>query len=111
WSWGATNSGSHASGTGGGVGQVVMNDFTFQVPVNKASPGLFLACSTGKHIPDALLTCREAGGKQQEYLKIKFTDLLISSYNTGGGSDSVKPMESITINFAQIELSYAAQKK
>lgn len=111
WSWGENNSGSHSVGGGGGAGKVTLGDFNFIMPVNKASPELFLACATGKHIPDALLTCRKSGGKQQEYLKIKFTDLLISSYNTGGGGGGVTPQEQITFNFAKIELSYAPQKK
>ncbi len=113
WSWGETNAGSHASNTGGGAGAVVMNDFTFTMTVNKASPDLFLHCATGKHIDEALLTCREAGGKQQEYLKIKFTELLVSSYQTGGGNgaDTIKPLETITFNFSRIDFSYAPQEK
>lgn len=111
WGWGETNAGSHSAGGGGGAGKVVMQDFSFSMGVNKASPELFLACANGKHIPDALLTCRKSGGKLQEYLKIKFTDLLISSYQTGGDSGTVTPQERVTFNFAKIELSYAQQKK
>ena len=111
WGWGETNSGSHSGGGGGGAGKVAMQDFSFSMPVNKASPELFLACATGKHIPDAILVCRKSGGKQQEYLKIKFTDLLISSYQTGGDPNAVKTTEHITFNFAKIELGYAPQKK
>jgi len=110
WSWGETNSGTHAGGGGGGAGQVAMQDFSFRMVVNKASPELFLKCATGKHIDEALLTCREAGGQQQEYLKIKFTDFLVSSYQIGPGSGD-KPEEQITFNFAKIELNYAPQKK
>ena len=110
WSWGESNSGSSASGGGGGAGKVAMQDFSFAMTVNKASPKLFLSCATGKHIKEASLTCRKAGGKQEEYLKIKFTDLLISSYQTSGSSASVVPLEQITFNFAKIEFSYAPQK-
>jgi type VI secretion system secreted protein Hcp len=111
WSWAEANAGTHAGGGGGGAGQVSMQDFSFQMTVNKASPELFMACATDKHIAAALLTCREAGGKQQEYLKIKFTDFLVSSYNIGPGGGSVKPVESVAFNFAKIEFSYAPQKK
>lgn len=110
WGWSETNAGSHATGAGGGSGRVKLEDFSFQMTINKASPKLFLACATGKHIPEALLTCREAGGKQNEYLKIKFTDLLVSSFQTGGNPAAVKPLESISFNFAKIEISYAPQK-
>ena len=111
WSFGETNSGTHAGGSGGGAGKVQMQDFHFTMKVNKASPKLFLACASGEHIPDALLTCRKAGKEQQEFLKYKFTDLLISSYQTGGsGHGDVVPTDQISFNFSKIEVSYAPQK-
>ena len=110
WSWGEANSGSHAAGGGGGAGKVAMQDFNFTMTINKASPKLFLACATGQHIKEALLTCRKAGKEQQEYLKIKFSDLLISSYQTGGSGGDVVPVDQISFNFAKIETSYAPQK-
>ncbi|HEV8541841.1 MAG TPA: type VI secretion system tube protein Hcp, partial [Verrucomicrobiae bacterium] len=82
WSWGETNAGSHAFGGGGGAGKVSMNDFSITMRVNKASPKLLLACANGEHIKSASLACRKAGKEQQEYLKIKFSDLLVSSYQT-----------------------------
>lgn len=110
WSWGEMNSGSAAASGGGGAGKVSMQDFNFTMIINKASPKLFLYCATGKHIPEAVLTCREAGGKQEPYLKIKFTDLIISSYQTGGSQGEIKPSENISFNFARIDFSYAPQK-
>ena len=111
WSWGESNSGSHAGGGGGGSGKVQMQDFHFTMKCNKASPKLMLACATGQHIKSATLTCRKAGGEQQEYMIVKFTDLLISSYQTGGsdGADSL-PTEQIAFNFSQIEIDYKEQK-
>src|SRR5436305_722280 len=84
WNWGETNTGSMAHGTGGGTGRVSMQDFNFTMTVNKATPKLMLACATGQHIQNAILTCREAGTDQQVYLTIKFTDIIISSYQIGG---------------------------
>jgi type VI secretion system secreted protein Hcp len=110
WSWAESNSGSSAAGGGGGAGKVQMNDFSFSMRVNKASPKLFLACATGEHIKETMLTCRKAGKTQQEYLKIKFSDVLISSYSTGGSTGDEVPMETISFNFAKIEVSYSAQK-
>jgi type VI secretion system secreted protein Hcp len=112
WSFGESNSGTHAGGTGGGAGKVQMQDFHFVMKVNKASPKLFLACATGEHIPDALLTCRKAGKDQQEFLKYKFSDLMISSFQTGGSAHGdVVPTDQISFNFTKIEVAYAAQKK
>lgn len=110
WSWGETNAGSHAYGSGGGAGKVDMHDFSFTMRVNKASPKLLLACANGSHIKTAMLTCRKAGKDQQEYLKIKFSDLLVSSFQTGGSSGDVVPVDQIAINFSKIEYEYAEQK-
>ena len=110
WSWGETNGGKSAAGGGGGAGKVNMQDFHFTMKVNKASPKLFLACAQGAHIKSALLTCRKAGKQQQEYLKITFSDLLVSSFQTGGSTGEVVPVDQISLNFSKIEISYAPQK-
>ena len=111
WSWGETQMGSHAGGGGGGAGKVQMQDFHFVMKINKSSPKLLLACANGEHIKGALLTCRKAGKEQQEFLKYKFSDLLISSYQTGGsGGSDVIPMDQISFNFAKIEVEYYVQK-
>jgi type VI secretion system secreted protein Hcp len=109
WSWGETNSGGEGYGGGGGAGKVSMQDFHFVMKVNKASPKLFLACATGQHIAKAVLTCRKAGGEQQEYWKWTFCDLLISSYQTGGSSGQVVPVDQISFNFSKIETEYKEQ--
>jgi type VI secretion system secreted protein Hcp len=111
WSWGEANAGTHAGGGGGGAGKVHMQDFSFTMKVNKASPKLFLHCATGTHIKEGLLTCRKAGKEQQEYLKIKFTNLLVSSYQTGGSEGNVVPTDQIALNFSKIEITYAPQKE
>ena len=111
WSWGENNAGSHAAGGGGGAGKVSMQDFNFTMRVNKASPKLLLACANGQHIKEGLLTCRKAGKDQQEYLKVKFTDLLVSSFQTGGSSGDVIPVDQISLNFAKIEYEYYPQKE
>jgi type VI secretion system secreted protein Hcp len=112
FSWGASQQGTSHMGGGMGAGKVSFQDFHFTMKVGKASPLLFLSCSSGKHIPSALLTVREAGGKQQEYLKVKFTDLLISSYTSGGsGGVDIKPVDSVSFNFSKIEWDYKPQDK
>jgi len=110
FSFGASQAGTMAFGGGGGAGKVQMQDFHFMMNVNKASPKLFLSCSTGEHIKSALLTCRKAGKEQVEYLKVTFSDLLVSSYQTNGdGASNHLPVDSIALNFAKIEWDYKVQ--
>jgi type VI secretion system secreted protein Hcp len=112
WSFGESQGGTMAFGGGGGAGKVQMQDFHFVMKVNKASPKLFLHCANGKHIPKAVLVCRKAGEKQQEFLKWTFSDLLVSSYQTSGsGMADVVPTDQISLNFAKVEVEYKAQDK
>lgn len=110
WSWGETNSGTHRAGGGGGAGKVVMQDFHFTMKVNKSTPKLMLACATGQHIKEAKLVCRKAGGDQQEYMSVKFSDLLVSSYQTGGSAGDIIPTDQVALNFSKIEFEYKPQK-
>jgi len=111
WSWGEQQSGTAGSNAGMGAGKVNMQDFHFVMQINKASPKLFLACATGEHIKTATLTCRKAGKEQQEYLKWTFSDVLVSSYHTGGsGAASVVPLDQISLNFTKAEVDYKEQK-
>ena len=108
WSWGETQAGQ---GAGAGAGKVAMQDFHFVMKVNKATPTLMKACATGQHITTATLTGRKAGKDQQEYLTVKLTDVLVSSYQTagiGGGDDL--PVDQVSLNFSKIEVEYRPQK-
>jgi type VI secretion system secreted protein Hcp len=110
FSWGASNAGTFASGGGGGAGKVNMQDFHFTMNVNKASVKLMLACAGGDHIKSSILTCRKAGKDQQEFFKVTFSDVLVSSFQTGGNGGATLPMDSISLNFAKAEWEYKEQK-
>lgn len=111
FSWGATNTGAHSTGTGGGAGKVVFQDIHFTTGVNKASPLLLLACATGQHIKKAVLHVRKQGGDQQEYYTVTMEDLLVSSYQSGGhaGGGTV-PTDQFALNFTKITYGYKPQK-
>ena len=111
FSWGETNIGTASHGGGMGAGKVAMQDFNFTMRVNKASPKLFLCCARGDHLKSAILVLRKAGKDQQEYLKVTFSDLYVSSFQTGGsGGADVLPMDQISLNFTKVEFEYKEQK-
>jgi type VI secretion system secreted protein Hcp len=110
WSWGESNAGTFAGGGGGGAGKVNMQDFHFTMKVNKSTPKLIEACATGQHIKEATFSARKAGGKQETYLTIKFSDILVSSYQMGGSGGELEGTESCSLNFAKIEYEYKPQK-
>lgn len=109
FSFGVHQTGASAHGGGGGAGKASFEDIHVTKKADVASPMLMLACATGQHIKSAVLTVRKAGGKQEEYYKIKLTDLLVSSHqNTGHGADA--PVEQVSMNFSKIEFEYYPQK-
>jgi type VI secretion system secreted protein Hcp len=125
--------GTQGVGTGGGAGKASFQDIHFVKKIDKSSPILLLSCASGKHIKEATLTVRKAGGEQLEYLKIKLTDVLVSSYShagaqhaasqasaaVAGGSgatdnainwgDYSVPVDQFSLNFAKIEMQYQPQ--
>ncbi len=109
WSWGETNSRPVATGGGAGAGKVQMQDFHFTTPVSKASPALFLACATGKHMKEAKLAAVKTGAMQHEFLTWTFSDVLVSGYQTGGSSGDLV-MEQVSLNFSKLKVEYKAQK-
>ena len=109
WSWGVAQNGTMAIGGGGGAGKASFSDLSFVHHVDKASPNLLKACATGKHIPEATIVQRKAGEGQQEYIIVKMTDVIVSNVSsTGSGGEMT---ESVSLNFAKVELEYKPQKK
>ena len=105
FSWGASHDAAPHGGRGGGAGRAHFHDFHFTMHVNKASPQLFLATVSGKHIKEASLTVRRAAKVKLEYLKIKFSDVLVTSFEEAAG-DSEAPEEMVGFAFGRIELDY-----
>src|SRR5262245_38096356 len=101
FSWGESNSaGTAAHGGGGGAGKVTMQDFHFTMKSSKASPKLMLACASGQHIKQAVLTARKAGERPQEFLKYRLADVLVSSYQLAGDPPSEdRPGDQISLDF------------
>jgi type VI secretion system secreted protein Hcp len=109
WSWGMSNSGSAHTGGGAGAGKVNVQDLSFTKYIDKSSPDLMLACCNGKHFPEAMLVVRKAGEKPLEYLKIKLTEVLVTSVSTGGSGGEDRLTENVTLNFAKVNLDYTEQ--
>lgn len=110
FSWGASQQGSANVGRGGGAGKVNMQDFSFTHNVDKASPNLFLFCCNGKHLDEVVFIARKAGEDPLEYLKFTFTDVLVSSVQQGGSEAGDLPVETVSLNFAKVEVGYTPQK-
>lgn len=110
WSWGMTQSGTRHLGGGGGSGKANVQDISFTKYTDLSSPVLARMCAGGKHIKDGTMVVRKAGDKPLEYIKIKMTDILVSSYSFGGSGSDDRITENISLNFAKVEYTYFSQK-
>lgn len=110
WSWGMSQSASTHVGGGGGSGKVSVQDLNVTKYIDKATPNLIKFCSSGKHFKEAMLTIRKAGDKPVEYVKLKMTDVLVSSIGSGGHGSEDRLTENLTLNFGKFEVTYTPQK-
>ena len=105
FSWNIKQSISSGGGSGGGTGKAEVSDFNIVKHIDKASPALMVAVCSGEHFRDALFTVEQARGRGgAAFLKIKLSEVLISSFQTGGGGTD-QPLDQVSLNFAKIEVS------
>jgi type VI secretion system secreted protein Hcp len=110
WSWGMSNSASGHAGGGSGTGKVNVQDISVTKWVDSSSPYLVLASCNGDHFDEANLVVRKAGGSSPvEYIKIKMTEVFISSVSTGGSGGEDKLTENVALNFSTFEFNYTPQ--
>lgn len=107
FSWGAQQAVGHTGG-GKSAGKASISSFSFMKKTDKSSAVLFQGCCTGQHFKDALVTVRRAGGKDPvEYLKYKFSDVMVESVQWSGAAGGEEtPSESVTLAFNKVEVTY-----
>ncbi len=112
WSWGMSNSGTTHMGAGGGGGKVNVGDLNLTKYVDLSSNDLIKKCADGTHIDTGLLTVRKSGGDAPvEYFKIKFENIMVVQYSTGGSKDGLdRIQENLTLNFRKFEITYTLQE-
>ena len=109
WSWGASQSGTTHAGLGSGSGKVSVQDFSLTKHMDKSSATLLQHCASGKHIKKGKFIARKAGDKPMEYFTLELEDIIITHVSMGGHGSEDRTTESVTLNFAQYHMKYAAQ--
>jgi type VI secretion system secreted protein Hcp len=109
FSWGVTNSTSHAIGSGAGSGKVSFQDFQFTAASSKASPQLLANSVKGTRVNTAVLTARKAGERPVEFLKITMTNVLVSFYKEQGPSTEVAPADEVGLLFQKLTFEFSSQ--
>ena len=109
WDWCIAQQSSMHSGSGGGAGKATVNDLSFDHYMDRSSPNLLKYCLTGKHIAEAKLTVRKAGGNPLEYLTITMTDVIVSKVQPSGQSSDEVIHEQVGLAFSKVKQEYAVQ--
>lgn len=106
-------SGSASTAGGASAERASFSDFSIVKALDKASPKLFEACATGRHIPTVVLELCRAGGDKLKYMEYKLSNVIISLNRPGGASHSGEtlPVEEIAFNYGKIELAYTQQNR
>jgi type VI secretion system secreted protein Hcp len=109
WTWGMNQSGSGHVGGGAGSGKVSVHDMSVTKYVDVSSADLMLSCCNGKHLKDAKLTIRKAGGDPLEYLIVTMEDVIVTAVTTGGTASDDRITENVALNFARVKVDYTEQ--
>lgn len=108
--WGMVQTGTGGSGGGSGTGKVAIQDITISKYVDSASADLLLKCANGTHIAKGVFVARKAGGENPlEYLKVTMNEVLIASVSHSGSSGGELMSETVSLNFAKVEVEYFEQ--
>ena len=118
YSFGGSTAGSSQAVGGLAGGKVELQQFHFSKKLDKSSANLFQFMCTGKVIKEVnVVVLRQAttGGEVdtnlETYYSYCFTNVIISSYSTGGSpGDDGRPHEDMSFAFEQFDHVWGAQK-
>ena len=104
-------SATRSSAGGASSGRATFEDFSVNKLVDKASPLLYQACASGKHIKEVTVEMCRAGGDKVKFMEIKMEEVMVSEVKPGGGHGDDFPTESLSLNFGKIKWTYTQQKR
>ena len=109
WGWRISQQSNMHAGSGGGAGKATVEDLDFEHFVDRASPNLMKYCLTGKHIQEATLVVRKAGGNPLEYLKLTMSDVIVTQVQPSGSHTEEGIREHVRLSFAKVKQEYVVQ--
>jgi type VI secretion system secreted protein Hcp len=110
WTWGATQTGTAASGKGAGTGKASVSDLTYTAFVDRSVPTLLNMLLLGTPYEKATLSiCKATGGDTLDYLVIKMSNGLISGVTFTGNPGDELQVVNVSLNFAAVEVDYTPQ--
>ena len=99
-----------SSAGGASAGRTEHADFHIAKLIDKASPLIYQACSSGKHLKDVTVEFCRAGGDKVKFMEIKMEEVMVSSVSPQGGGSNF-PSDNISFNYGKIKWTYTQQKR
>ena len=106
WSWGLSQSGTMHIGGGSGTGKAQVQDLSFTKWTDSTTPDLIRAVFNGNHFARVILTVSRADTQGSEFYKMTMEKVLVTSVSTGGSGGEDRLTETVTLNFANVCISY-----
>jgi type VI secretion system secreted protein Hcp len=103
-----SNTGSSSNG-GAGTGKASCGPVTVTKNIDKASPLLIKAVTTGRIIPTGTLTFRQVGGADLEYYTVDLKNILITSIDQTDQNDAARILEEITFTASELKFKFTPQ--
>jgi type VI secretion system secreted protein Hcp len=108
--WNVSQASTASSGGGAGAGKPDIAPLLIHKYLDKSSALLAQFCCAGKHLPEAKLVLRKAGGDEQlVYLTYTLTSVFVKSYSISGSPGDERPTEAIALDFAKYVMCYQPQ--
>lgn len=106
-SMGMIDPGTGATGTTRRRGYVVLEDIVVVKELDKSSPKLMEKCAMGAVMPSlAIEFCRAVEGPHFTYFRYELENVMVTSFYTSGSTEEGKPVETITLNYEEITVTY-----
>jgi type VI secretion system secreted protein Hcp len=102
--------GYHASFTraAGTAGRAALGSFVVTIPYSLAVPPLLKALVTGAGFPAVKVQAATAGAREENYLTITLGNVRVTALSESSSGE--RPVETLTLAAARINVSYSAQK-
>ncbi len=108
WDWNVANSASTHVDQPRQSTQASFGDISITKYIDDATPELLLAVANATTHKKATLEIEKLGGRDEavDFVVVELGTVLVNSYATGGSDGEDRLTETITLNFANVELKY-----
>ena len=94
------------SGTSRRSGEILVNDIFITKIVDKSTPKLMEALTSGKVIGEVIIEVARRSVDKSAFYRYELTNVIITSYQSGGEASSVRPGDVVSLNFEEIKVIY-----